>query len=209
MRTELPYIIIFSTMSIDGRIASTSGFSKLSCPYDKRRQMLLRCTSDAIVVGGNTVRHDNPLLTVRDVKCHKNPIRVVISHSLKFSKDANIFRQPPKTIIYTDNSSKIEIPQNVEIVTLKNTSICLIMEDLYKRGIRKVLIEGGGKTLYRAIEERCFDELRVTVSPKLFGNGVSLLDGKGFQDDEIQELALYDSKLCECKNEIYLTYKKR
>ncbi|BBG24495.1 dihydrofolate reductase family protein [Sulfuracidifex tepidarius] len=207
MRVGLPYIIIFSTMSIDGRIASASGFSRLSCPYDKRRQMMLRCDSDAVIVGGNTVRHDNPLLTIRDIKCNKNPIRVIISHSLKFDNSLNIFTQPPKTIIYTDKR-EAEIPYNAEVVTLENTSICLIMEDLYRRGIRKVLIEGGGKTIYRAIEENCFNELRVTISPKLFGNGTSLLEGKGFQNDEIKELVLYDSKVCECKNEIHLIYKK-
>ncbi len=205
---EIPYIVIFSTITVDGRLASVSGFSRLSCPHDKKRQMMLRCNSDAIIVGGNTVRIDDPLLTVRDVKCDKMPMRVILSHSLNFNERSKIFKQPPKTIIYTDIERKAKVPDDVEVVNFRPLSICSVMKNLHERGVRKVLVEGGGTIIYNTVRENCFDELRVTISPRLFGNGVNLLNGAGFTDDSIVKLSLVDAKLCECGEEVHLVYKK-
>jgi len=68
-----PYVIIFSTVTLDGRLASKEGYSRLSCEFDKVRQHRLRSEVDAVMVGGGTVRKDDPLLTVRLVKAKRNP----------------------------------------------------------------------------------------------------------------------------------------
>ncbi len=68
-------------MSIDGRLASKDRYSQLSCPSDKRRQHILRSEVDAVLVGAETVRIDNPKLTLKYAH-GKNPIRVIISNSL-------------------------------------------------------------------------------------------------------------------------------
>ncbi|MCY0850165.1 dihydrofolate reductase family protein [Sulfuracidifex metallicus] len=204
-----PYIIIYSTISLDGRLASRSGFSKLSCKFDKKRQMILRCNSDAIVIGGNTARIDNPLLTVREIHCDHQPIRVIISHSLTFEPTLKIFRQPPQTFIYTDNENAASnrLSEACTIIKLKPFSICSIMNDLYIKGVRKVLIEGGGNLIFNTIKEGCYDEIRITISPYLMGDGVNFLNGKEL-DLKKPSVKLIDTKLCECKNEVHIIYKK-
>ena len=210
-----PYIIIFSTMTIDGKIAAKDYYSELSCPFDKMRLHLVRSEVDAILVGANTVKIDDPKLLLKYAK-GKNPIRVTISSKLDLDPSANIFTSPPSTILYTTQNSLKTKEKLVEelkkkrviIRALDDLSTCNIAEDLYELGIKKVLIEGGGKTIWNFIKEGCYDEIRITISPKIFGNGVSIVNGEGFEGLKAPTLRLIDFKLCECKNEIHIMYKK-
>ncbi|MFP3201790.1 MAG: 2,5-diamino-6-(ribosylamino)-4(3H)-pyrimidinone 5'-phosphate reductase [Sulfolobus sp.] len=211
-----PYIIIFSTITIDGKLAAKDHYSELSCSADKRRQHILRSEVDAVLVGAETVRIDNPRLTLKYAK-GKNPIRVVISSSLNLNPDSNIFTTPPATIVYTSNQINELKKKNLEelkrkpgitIVLLENLSPCNIMTDLYWRGVRKVMIEGGGKTIWNFVKYGCFDEIRVTISPRIFGNGTSFANGEGFEGARSPILKLVDVKLCECGQEVHLIYKK-
>jgi 2,5-diamino-6-(ribosylamino)-4(3H)-pyrimidinone 5'-phosphate reductase len=86
-----PFVIISSTMSIDGRLASRDGFSELSCPYDKIRQHVLRSEVDAVMVGANTVRVDNPSLKLKYFK-GKDPVRVIVSESGNLDPSYRVFQ---------------------------------------------------------------------------------------------------------------------
>ena len=204
-----PYVIIYFTESIDGRIASRTGYSKLSCPYDLKRLHSVRAQVDAVVVGANTARVDNPKLTVRLVE-GRNPIRVVISASGDLSPSLNLFEVPPRTVVYT-TSMPLDVERSlkdkgVDVVRTGVISACKIVEDLGQRfSVRRVLIEGGGKTVWTFIKESCFDELRVTISPVVFGSGRSSVEGEGF--DEGKALRLDSFLLCECGQEVHLVYK--
>ena len=204
-----PYVIIYFTESIDGRIASRIGYSKLSCPYDLKRLHSVRAQVDAVIVGANTARVDNPKLTVRLVE-GRNPMRVVISASGVLSPDLSIFTVPPLTVVYTKSMSE-ELEREIrakgsEVVRLNEISACRVAEDLYARfSVRKVLVEGGGKTIWSFVKEDCFDELRVTVSPVIFGSGRNSVEGEGF--DEGKRLRLKAFKPCECGQEMHLIYR--
>ncbi len=207
-----PYIIIFSTISIDGRLAAKDFYSELSCKYDKIRQHILRSEVDAILIGGNTVRKDNPSLKLKYAK-GKDPIRVIVSRSLNLDITSKIFELPPQTIVYTEKRNCIIedklISKGVIVRLINDITICKVMEDLYKNfSVRKIMIEGGGNTIWSAIKENCYDEIRLTISPRIFGNGISLVNGDGFNGKESPKLQLIDSKICECKNEVHLIYKK-
>ncbi|MEW9491907.1 MAG: 2,5-diamino-6-(ribosylamino)-4(3H)-pyrimidinone 5'-phosphate reductase [Candidatus Aramenus sulfurataquae] len=204
----LPYIIIFSTVSIDGRLATKTGYSQLSCPFDKQRQHQLRAEVDAIVVGGNTVRVDNPSLTVKYAKKEKDPIRVVVSESLNLDPSYKVFSTPPITIVYTksDKSPEEFVKRGVEV--RRFSQLVDVFEDLYALGARKVMVEGGGRLIWSLVKEGLYHEIRVTVSPRVFGNGVSLAQGEGFNGEEAPKLKLVDFKLCECKNEVHLVYRR-
>jgi len=207
-----PYIIIFSTISIDGRLAAKDFYSELSCRYDKIRQHILRSEVDAILVGGNTVRKDNPSLKLKYVK-GKDPIRVVVSRSFNLDINSKIFITPPQTIIYTEKHNCVLedklVSKGIIIRIINNITTCKVMNDLYENfSIRKIMIEGGGNTIWNAIKENCYDEIRVTISPRIFGNGISLVNGEGFNGEESPRLQLVDTKICECNNEVHLIYKK-
>lgn len=207
-----PYIIIFSTVSIDGRLAAKDFYSELSCKYDKIRQHILRSEVDAVLVGGNTVRKDNPSLKLKYVK-GKDPVRVVVSKSFNLDINSKIFIIPPQTIVYTEKDNCILkdklISRGIIVRIINNITICKIMNDLYENfAIRKIMIEGGGNTIWNAIKENCYDEIRVTISSRIFGNGINLANGEGFNGEESPSLQLVDAKICECNNEIHLIYKK-
>ena len=77
-----PYVYLAAATTLDGRIASATGYSRLSCPIDLRRLHELRARVDAVIVGANTAIVDNPRLTVRYVE-GRNPMRVLIDGALK------------------------------------------------------------------------------------------------------------------------------
>ncbi|QGA54174.1 2,5-diamino-6-(ribosylamino)-4(3H)-pyrimidinone 5'-phosphate reductase [Sulfolobus sp. E5-1-F] len=206
-----PYVIIFSTVSMDGRLATKTGYSKLSCPYDKQRQHELRSEVDAVMVGANTVRVDNPSLTVKYAKNKRNPIRVVVSGDFNLDPSYKIFTTPPLTIIYTSKYEREKVDEFSKkgVIIRKFVNLEDLLGDLYHNfNVRKLMIEGGGHLIWSFIRNDLYDEIRITISPRIFGNGVSFAQGEGFIDEDSPKLKLIDAKICECGNEVHLMYKK-
>ncbi len=210
-----PRVILSAAMSLDGKIASKKGYSELSSKQDKVRIHKLRSNVDAILVGSNTVRRDNPSLTVRYVK-GKNPIRIVLDSNGTISSNSKIVRTSKKihTILAV---SKKATKKN--IVKLKNHSIEVIvtgenrvnikhlLKKLSKKKIKTILVEGGGNVNWEFIKEGLVDEIIITVSPYLIGgiNAISLVEGDGFS--KIQEsLKLKLKKINRIGNEVVLYY---
>ncbi len=210
-----PRVILSAAMSLDGKIASKKGYSELSSKQDKVRIHKLRANVDAILVGSNTVRRDNPSLTVRYVK-GKNPIRIVLDSNGTISSNSKIVRTSKKihTILAV---SKKATKKN--IVKLKNHSIEVIvtgenrvniknlLKKLSKKKIKTILVEGGGNVNWEFIKEGLVDEIIITVSPYLIGgiNAISLVEGDGFS--KIQEsLKLKLKKINRIGNEVVLYY---
>ncbi|ABP94198.1 MULTISPECIES: 2,5-diamino-6-(ribosylamino)-4(3H)-pyrimidinone 5'-phosphate reductase [Metallosphaera] len=204
-----PYIIISSTMTIDGKIAAKDSFSELSCRYDKIRQHMLRAQVDAVMIGARTARVDNPRLTLK-YYTGKNPIRVIVTNSGDLDPGLKIFNIPPSTVVYTRNLSdslKELTKKGVYVRTF--STLCDAMADLYKTfSVRTVMVEGGGKLNWSLMKEGCVDEVRVTVSPRVFGSGTSIFDGDGFPGSMSPTLKLHSAYRCQCGEEIVLIYKK-
>lgn len=216
-----PYVIIYVTSSVDGKIASVSGYSKFSCEYDLRRLHSLRASVDAVLVGANTVLNDDPLLTVRYVP-GKNPLRIVVDGHLKIPENAKVVTdKSSRTLIFTSNhapADKINILLNkgVEVVVLDTQNHELpthkILLNLSLRGVRTLLIEGGGETIWSFVKYGLFDELRMTLSPYIVGGrkATPIVGGEGFSTySEFIKLVLKDVRICECGNEVHLIYLKR
>ncbi len=211
-----PYVIIVSAMSIDGRIASKIGYSRLSCPFDLKRLHEVRASVDAIMVGANTVINDDPSLTPRYVKAEKNPIRVVIDGRLRIPTTAKVIRdgEAPTIIVTTEMAPRekaLEIARfGVEVWVMGRDRVDLgkTLERLYvERGVRKVLVEGGGRLNWELIKEGLVDEIRLTVSPYVFGAGTSFIEGEGYPTtSEGPRLRLRSVSVCECGNEVVLDY---
>jgi 2,5-diamino-6-(5-phosphoribosylamino)pyrimidin-4(3H)-one reductase (EC 1.1.1.-) len=210
-----PYVYLAAAATIDGRIASATGFSRLSCPHDLRRLHALRASVDAVIVGANTAIVDNPRLTVRYVE-GRNPIRVLIDGALRAPPNLRIFDTSAPTLVFTTMRAppeKIEElrSRSVEVHVVDGESVdpANVLQTLYKRGVRKVLLEGGGKTNWEFIKRCLVDEIILTITPYVFGNGVSLIDGEGYSTTEEAPftLSLISIKLCECGREVVLTYK--
>jgi 2,5-diamino-6-(ribosylamino)-4(3H)-pyrimidinone 5'-phosphate reductase len=217
MENSRPYVILSAAISIDGKIATRTGNSKLSSTEDFLRLHKLRSKVDGIIVGKNTVMKDNPSLTVRHTK-GKNPIRIILDSKGSITAKSKILQTSNKipTIIAVSKAiSKSNLQKlnkvPVEIITVGKNSVNIksLLEKLSEKNIKSILVEGGGTVNWEFIKQNLFDELIVTVSPYLIGgnNAVSLVQGVGF--DKISKspnLRLKSVK--RLKNHLVLNYLK-
>lgn len=210
-----PYVYLVSAITIDGRIASKTGFSKLSCPYDLKRLHELRARVDGVMVGARTVLVDDPLLTVRYAQ-GRNPARVIVDGSLSIPLNARVLGGEAPTIVLTTSGAprkKIKALEDmgVKVLVFDGPQVPLkeALERLYDMGIRSLLVEGGGRVNWQMLDQCLVDELAVTVTPYLFGAGVSLAEGPGYADIEEApfRLELLSAERCQCGQEVVLRYR--
>lgn len=220
-------VIINSAMTVDGKIATVSGDSKISSKEDLVRVHKLRASVDAIVVGISTILADDPRLTVRLVR-GKNPTRVIVDSRGRIPVDSQIMRTAPKikTIVAVTDLAQLEKIQKLKDMGAKVLIISegkrgqsaavphgVNLKELFRRlgkmGFRKVLIEGGGELNWSILRLRLVDELVVTVAPKIAGGrlATTLVEGDGF--DEIAQSIRLDLQKVERKKtgELVLRYK--
>ncbi|OLD30955.1 MAG: 2,5-diamino-6-(ribosylamino)-4(3H)-pyrimidinone 5'-phosphate reductase [Thaumarchaeota archaeon] len=214
MAKSRPHIILSAAVSIDGKIATYSGESNLSSKMDLIRLHRLRRDVDAILVGKNTINVDDPLLTVRHVK-GKNPIRIILDSSGTISTNSKIVKTANKIstiLVVTERATRITSKldkKRVEIIRCGRNKINLkkLLNILQKRGISKILLEGGGITNWYFLKEKLVDELILTVTPYILGgkDAISLVQGDGF--GKISKSPSFKlKKIKRMKNEIILYY---
>ena len=180
-----PYIILKWAETADGFIAKKNYDSKwISNEFSRKMVHQWRAEEDAILVGTNTAHYDNPRLDVRDWE-GKNPMRIVIDRNLRLSPDLSLFDGTQQTICYNlKKDSKIE---NLEFVKLESHQFFKsLFEDLHKRKILSIIIEGGAETLNYLIKENLWDEARVFKSSTKFQEGIAApkLDDKYLTEEQ-------------------------
>ncbi len=189
--TNNAYGVLKWAMSIDGRIALKNGKSKWITNKDSRSLVhSYRSEFDAIIIGGNTLRKDNPLLNTRGLKAPE-PIRVVFTKTLDLPEKANMWDcKTAKTIVVYDSSTANEkllkrIPEQVEVEKLSSDNPKLISQLLAKRGCNKILWECGPKLATSALKSGCIQEIITFIAPKILG-GENCMNP--FGDFEFQEM---------------------
>lgn len=212
-----PHVTLSAATSIDGKIATVTGDSKLSSKQDSVRLHKLRSQVDAILVGKNTVLVDDPMLTVRHTK-GKNPIRIILDSKGTISKNSKIIQtcnKIPTIVAVSHQISKSNLdklkkfPIEIIMVGSNSINIKLLLKKLSNKKIKSVLVEGGGTVNWEFIKYDLFDELIITLSPFLIGgkNAVSLIDGNGFKKiSNSPNLRLKSIK--RLKNHLVLNYAK-
>lgn len=186
-----PYVIINCASSIDGKIALVGKKEiKLSNEEDFARVHMLRNECDAILVGIETVLTDNPKLTVKEKYVHnpKQPIKIVLDSKLRIPEESNVLKAG-KTIIATISNKIRKFNENVEIIRCKekNGKIDLneLMKILYKKGIRKLLVEGGSTVIWEFLKNGIVDEMFIYFSPIIIGGDApTIAGGDGAKKDE-------------------------
>lgn len=169
-----PYVILKWAQTSDGyldksRNAGEKGINWISSPQSKVLVHKWRSEEQSLLVGRNTILNDNPSLTVREIS-GKNPIRIIIDSQMQLSKDVNIFSKDAPTIIFNRITNKKT--DEVEWIKIQETSTKFILEELYKRNILSVLVEGGSRTLQYFLIDNVWDEARVIVGDVRFGEGI-------------------------------------
>ena len=165
-------------MTLDGKIAATTGHSAWVTGKTSRHLVhQVRSTCDAVIIGGNTVRQDNPNLTTHGVTEH-NPLRVVMSRSLDLPNDCNLWQTDvAATLVFTEINSNPTLQKelakkNVEVIEVEKLSPKIVMEHLYQRDLSKILWECGGTLAAKAIADGTIQKVMAFIAPKIIG-GVS------------------------------------
>lgn len=198
-----PYVIINCAMSADGKIASSAGRQlRISNNEDMRRVYNLRNEFDAVLVGVNTIQADNPKLTVKEeyVQNPKNPIRVILDTHCITKEDALSVDEQAKTLIITNEECDKNYKSNVEIVQCGVDyegfiDLNQMLEILYNRGIRKLMVEGGGTVIWNFLKLGLVDDLFVFIGPMIIGGKCtpSMADGEGInQENELINLEILE-----------------
>ena len=162
-------------MSLDGRTALPNGSSQwISGPVARAWVHRLRAHCDAVIVGGGTVRADNPLLTSRGQR-NPEPLRVVFSRSLDLPADAQLWDQTnaPTLVVHgpeapADRRQRLD-DLGVERLQLQRCAPRALMQALAERGCNQVLWECGPELAAAALRQECVQQLAAVVAPKLLG----------------------------------------
>jgi diaminohydroxyphosphoribosylaminopyrimidine deaminase/5-amino-6-(5-phosphoribosylamino)uracil reductase len=172
-KLKRPYIILKWAQTNDGFVADKNYQSKwISNQYSRTLVHKWRTEESAILVGKNTILHDNPTLTARDW-FGKNPVRAVFDRNLEFDATLNIFSQDSETLIF--NTKKNKLSGNLNFVKIdfdKDTSIQML-DYLGHNNLQSLFIEGGSKLLNNFLQNDLWDEARVFTGNKNFGEGIS------------------------------------
>lgn len=212
-----PHVILSSAISLDGKIATKKGDSELSSKLDKIRIHKLRSNVDAILIGYNTLRLDNPLLSVRYTK-GKNPVRIILDSRGKISSKSKIIKSCkmiPTIIAVSKNIPAKNLTRlkkyPLEIIIAGNMKVNLkqLLKQLVKRKIKKLLVEGGGIINWEFVKQNLFDEIIITITPIIIGGkeSVTFVEGTGFSKiTKSTKLKLRNVK--QQKNELVLHYTK-
>ena len=197
-------LIINGAMTLDGKIATANGDSKISSKEDLVRVHKLRASVDAIVVGISTIMADDPQLTVRLAK-GKSPARIIVDSKGRIPLESNVLKtarsvrtmvavtsQAPEekigkiretgaeVVVVSEGSGKtVAVPHGVNLKEL--FSMLKIM------GMNRVLVEGGGELNWSLLRLGMVDELSITIAPKIAGGrlATTLVEGDGF--DQISD----------------------
>jgi 2,5-diamino-6-(ribosylamino)-4(3H)-pyrimidinone 5'-phosphate reductase len=186
-------VLINAAMTIDGKIATNLGDSRISSKQDLRRLHRLRSSVDAIIIGISTVIVDNPRLTVRLVKIHgTTPVRIIVDSIGRIPLDSKILKSASKinTIVAVTKRASDERIDKIKsagaIVIVAGTKTVDLKELFFilkKMGFNKILVEGGGELNWSILQLRIVNELMVTVAPRIVGGrtATTLVEGDGYE----------------------------
>ncbi|MEM8954967.1 MAG: bifunctional diaminohydroxyphosphoribosylaminopyrimidine deaminase/5-amino-6-(5-phosphoribosylamino)uracil reductase RibD [Verrucomicrobiota bacterium] len=165
---QRPFVIAKSAMTLDGRITpAQQSHPWITGPTARQDVQALRAEVDAILIGGSTLRADNPRLTLRGEFAKQprpQPWRIVQTRSGKLPKTSRLFtdRHQDRTLVF------------------KNKSLRQILQNLHSRGVTSVLLESGGNIMGQAFKYQLVDEVRFYLAPTIGGGPNRSVEGNGF-----------------------------
>ncbi len=183
-------MILNAAMSLDGKIATYTGDSRMSSPADIRRVHRLRASVDGIMVGMRTLLRDDPKLTVKFARGHKLH-RIIVDSNAQTPLTSYVVRTArkiPTIVAVTSRAPKnrIEILERRGVKVLvcgkgRLVSVKILLQTLRELGIRKTLLEGGGALNWSMLSSGLVDEVSVAITPRILGGekAVTLVEGKG------------------------------
>ncbi len=193
-----PYVFVNVAASLDGKISDESRKQlRISCEEDLKIVDRLRAESDAIMVGIGTVLADDPRLTVKSAELREkrkkegkepNPLRVVVDSRCRVPLNSKVLNNEARTLIAVSKKAPEErikeVQRFAEVVVFGDERVDLLalLEHLYSKGVRRLMVEGGGTLISSLISENLADEMRMYYGPLIVGGETSptICDGQSF-----------------------------
>lgn len=217
-RTNRPWVHAKWAMTLDGKIATRSGSSQwISNEQSRAAVHKLRGRMDAIIVGAGTARADDPTLTARPPG-PRTATRIVLDSQATLSIESNLVRtldEAPVMLVCSQSANPDSVVRlrelGVEIVQLAGSdssmrpSVELLLDELGRRSMTNVLVEGGGELLGTLFDLSLIDELHVFVAPKIVGGlgARSPIAGLGL-DSMAARSELLDIAICHFDRDVYI-----
>lgn len=211
-KMERPFVFINAAMSADGKISTVKRTqTRMSGTEDFDRVDSLRAGSDAIMVGIGTVLADDPSLTIKSEKRREerkktgkdeNPWRIVVDSTARTPVDAEVLNKGEgKRIIAVSQRAILEdvgrLGEKADIMVggVEEVDLKKLLYDLWLRGVRRVMVEGGATLNWSLISQKLLDEIYTYVGNMILGGETAptLVDGEGFgEEDAAVKLELLD-----------------
>jgi len=184
LREGRPWVIAKWAMTLDGKIATSSGQSKwISGPESREIVQQLRARMDAIVIGRRTAELDDPLLTARlrdGAKPARVAARIVVDSAASLSLSSQLVRTAREVPLLIAASTSAEANRvatltaaGAEVIQLPGASAAerlkQLLDELGRRRLTNILVEGGGQLLGSLFEAGLADEVHCFIAPKVFG----------------------------------------
>jgi diaminohydroxyphosphoribosylaminopyrimidine deaminase/5-amino-6-(5-phosphoribosylamino)uracil reductase len=194
MERKRPFFTMKAAVSLDGKIATKTCDSRwISNEESRKHTDTLRSVSDGIIVGINTVIADNPLLVPKMTRPKKIPVRIILDSKLRIPLACDMVKTSEKyaTWIFTSEDARADKEvklksMGIDVIRVPRdesgrVSLRHICDELYRRGIVSVLVEGGGEVNSALLRERFIDKIVLFYAPILIGGkgAFNLIGGKG------------------------------
>ncbi len=211
---NMPYILIKTACTLDGKISTSQGSSKwITDEFSRNEVQKLRNRYDAVLTSSNTVIKDNPSLTCR-LKSGRNPARIVADTDLRTGASSRIYNNDgTRVIILTkenNKKNKKKYPENVEIIECRTVNgridLKQAVKKLYEQGIYSIMVEAGGTLNNAFIQSKLADKLIQFIAPKILADksGINIAQGETRnQISQCNNLAILSTK--QLKNDIMVT----
>lgn len=192
---DRPFMLLKGAVSLDGKIATINNDSQwISGESSRRHAHILRHRFSAIMVGINTILHDNPRLTSRlPNNLGRNPIKIIVDSKGRIPLNSNVFETSRRNGIILASTSQLPsrkeaalVARGVRIIKRETSEgrvdLGQLVKEVHKIGIDSILLEGGGELNYSALEAGLVDKVALYLAPKIIGGkeAPSFVGGQGF-----------------------------
>jgi 2,5-diamino-6-(ribosylamino)-4(3H)-pyrimidinone 5'-phosphate reductase len=220
---DRPVCFLNAAVSLDGKIASARReLPTFPSGYDRRMMDRIRARADAILVGAGTLRAADFPLRIRSPRLRRQrraagksdqPLNILLSTSLRLPLSGRFFCDPSVARLVVTGSAAparriAAVRKRAEVIRLpgRRVSPRRLLRTLRRRGIRQLLLEGGGRTNFEFFREGCIDEVFLTLCPVVIGGRSSPtpVDGDGFHPDHFPGFRLLQVR--RRGGELYLHY---
>jgi len=171
MRNGRPFVHLKFAVSLDGKIATRTGDSRwVTGEQSRARVHVMRHAYDAILVGAGTVTKDDPLLTDRSGLPRRRPlVRVVLDDKVQLSPESKLATTTAEAPVLVFGRAQRDDLKGVEVVNTDPRELELVLQELGRRSIQSVLVEGGSNISGSFIDSRLANKITFFVAPKIIG----------------------------------------